>query len=150
MPNILLPVPHQRQHKDADCLVACAAMLLANLNKPTTYDRIYKLLKAKPFGTPGHHLHHLTTLGVQVSYRVGSMDELCAHLRDGRPCIALVNTIELGYWDYGTDHALVVVGYGDQTIFVNDPAFDRHPIAIGMPEFELAWMAFDYRYGCLY
>jgi hypothetical protein len=94
-------------------------------------------------------LHHLTALGVRVSYRVGSMDELCAHLRDARPCVALVNTNDLSYWNYGTDHALVVVGYGDQTIFVNDPAFDTHPIAIGMAEFELSWMAFDYRYGCL-
>lgn len=77
MPTILLPIPHQRQREEADCLPACAAMIL-------TYD-----------------------------------------------------------------HALVVVGFDEQRIFVNDPAFDNHPIAIPLIQFELAWMAFDYRYGCL-
>jgi uncharacterized protein YvpB len=61
----------------------------------------------------------------------------------------LVRTADLPYWDYGTDHALVVVGFDEQNIYVNDPAFDNHPIPISVIEFELAWMAFDYRYSLI-
>ena len=149
MPSILLPVPHQRQRADADCLPACAAMALAYWGKRISYKQLHKLLKVKAFGTPGHHLRYLTTLKVQVIYREGTLDELKGHLLGGRPCIALVRTTELSYWSYTTDHALIVVGFDDQTIFVNDPAFEAHPIAVPITKFELAWMAFDYRYGCL-
>lgn len=69
MPNILLPIPHERQRQDADCLAACAAMVLTYLGQPIEYERLLKLLKVKPFGTPGHNLKNLATLGVQVTYR---------------------------------------------------------------------------------
>lgn len=149
MPTILLPIPHQRQVETADCLPTCAAMVLAYLRQDISYRRIQNLLKTKSFGTPGHHLRLLADLGLHVLYREGSMDELRFHLANGDPCIVLVRTTELGYWNSTTDHALVVVGCDDHTIFVNDPAFDSYPMAVPLVEFELAWMAFDYRYGCL-
>jgi hypothetical protein len=37
----------------------------------------------------------------------------------------------------------------EQTIYVNDPAFEMHPLPVPIAEFELAWMVFDYRYGVL-
>lgn len=149
MPTISLPVPHQRQREDADCLPTCVAMVLAYLGKDVSYRRIKNLLKTKSFGTPGHHLLHLTELGLQVLYREGSMEELKAHLAKGDPCIVLVRTADLPYWHFTTDHALVVVGCDDRNIYVNDPAFDNYPIAVPLVKFELAWMAFDYRYGSL-
>lgn len=149
MLTISLPVPHQRQREDADCLPACVAMVLAYLSKDVSYRRIKNLLKTKAFGTPGHHLLHLTELGLQVLYREGSMEELKAHLAKGDPCIVLVRTADLNYWNFTTDHALVAVGFDGRSIFVNDPAFDNYPIAVPLGKFELAWMAFDYRYGCL-
>jgi ABC-type bacteriocin/lantibiotic exporter with double-glycine peptidase domain len=125
------------------------AIVLAHLGKDVSYRRIKNLLKTKSFGTPGHHLLHLTELGLQVLYREGSMEELKAHLAKGDPCIVLVRTKDLNYWNSATDHALVVVGFDERSIFVNDPAFDNHPIAVPLVNFELAWMAFDYRYSCL-
>ena len=44
---------------------------------------------------------------------------------------------------------MVVVGFDEQTIYVNDPVFDEHPISVPIIEFELAWMAFDYRYSVI-
>ena len=149
MPTILLPIPHQHQREEADCLPACAAMILTYLRKDVNYRHLKNLLKTKSFGTPGHHLRHLIDLGLRVLYREGSIQELKAHLANGDPCIVLVRTADLHYWNFATDHALVVVGFDDQSIFVNDPAFDNHPIAVPLIKFELAWMAFDYRYGCL-
>ena len=70
-------------------------------------------------------------------------------MQNGLPCIVLVRTADLSYWAYGTDHAVVVVGFDEQTIYVNDPVFDEHPISVPIIEFELAWMAFDYRYSVI-
>ena len=147
MPNILLPIPHQQQRQDADCLAACAAMVLMHLGHKVDYSRLLKLLRVKPFGTSGQNLKYLESLDVQVIYREGSLDELRTYLLDGVPCIALVRTTELSYWTYSTDHALVVVGFDEQVIYVNDPAFVRHPISVPVTQFELAWLDFDYRYG---
>ncbi|MFQ5420269.1 MAG: peptidase C39 family protein [Anaerolineae bacterium] len=147
MPTILLPVPHQRQRQEADCLAACAAMAFAYLGLSVPYDQLLKLLKIRSFGAAGQNLKYLAALDVQVIYREGSLDELKGHLLNGRPCITLVRTADLPHWSYSTDHALLVVGFDDQTIYVNDPAFETSPLALPVSDFELAWMFFDYRYG---
>lgn len=149
MQTILLPIPHHRQREDADCLPACVAMVLAYLGKDISYRHIKTLLKTKSFGTPGHHLLNLSELGLRILYREGSMQELKAHIANGDPCIVLVRTADLSYWNFTTDHALVVAGFNERSVFVNDPAFTHHPIEVSNVKFELAWMAFDYRYGCL-
>lgn len=149
MPKFLLPVPHYHQRHNADCLAACAAMALAYLKITIDYTHLLKLLKVRPYGTAGQNLKYLQSLGVQVIYREGSLAELKAHLKMGTPWIVLVRTADLSYWSYSTDHALVVVGFDERTIYVNDPAFEKSPLAIPASEFELAWMAFDYRYGAI-
>lgn len=149
MLNTLLPVPHQRQQQEADCLAACAAMVLGYLNVEIQYQQLLKLLKMKPYGTPGQNLKYLSSLGLQIVYREGSLEQIKNYLQNGVPCITLVRTADLSYWDYGTDHALVVVGFDEQAISVNDPAFNEYPISVPVIEFELAWMAFDYRYGVI-
>lgn len=61
----------------------------------------------------------------------------------------MVRTDELPYWNYATDHAVVVVGFIENHVYVNDPAFAAAPIAVPLAAFELAWMNFDYRYAVL-
>ncbi len=147
MPNILLPIPHQQQRRPADCLAACTAMALDHVGVPVTYDQLLKLLKIKSFGAAGQNLKYLTSLDVDVVYREGSLEELKQHLLDGNPCITLLRTADLFYWSYATDHAVLVVGFDENHVQVNDPAFTDAPIAVPVTEFELAWMVFDYRYG---
>ncbi len=149
MPNFLLPIPHHRQHHNADCLASCAAMVLEYQKVAISYGKLLKLLKVQPYGTAGQNLKYLQSLGVQVIYREGSLAELKSQLQMGIPWIVLVRTEDLSYWSYSTDHALVVVGFNDQAIYVNDPIFEKSPLAIPITEFELAWMAFDYRYGAI-
>jgi ABC-type bacteriocin/lantibiotic exporter with double-glycine peptidase domain len=124
-------------------------MVLEYLNVEIKYQRLLRLLKVKSYGTPGQNLKYLNSLGLQTAYREGSLEQIKNHLQNDIPCIILVRTADLPYWDYGTDHALVVVGFDEQSIYVNDPAFDDHPIPVPVVEFELAWMAFDYRYGVI-
>ena len=149
MPNILLPIPDKQQQQTADCLAACAAMVLSYLGIVSSYEELLKLLKVKSFGAAGQNLKYLSSLGVNVVYREGSISELKRLLEAGFPCIVLVRTAELSYWSYGTDHAVLAIGFDNDHIFVNDPAFDVAPIAVSTIEFELAWMFFDYRYGLI-
>jgi ABC-type bacteriocin/lantibiotic exporter with double-glycine peptidase domain len=150
VPNTLLSIPHHLQHSDGDCLAACAAMILEHLGISINYGRLLRLLGVKPYGTPGFHLKYIDKLGVNVRYVLGTLQELFQYLTDGKPCIVLVNTGHLPYWSYTTNHAIVIVGFNDREVFVNDPAFKQAPQRIPRDDFELAWMEFDYRYAVIW
>ncbi len=124
-------------------------MVLTYLGVQVEYDTILRLLRVKSFGASGQNLKYLSSLGVTVTYREGSLEELKHHWQNGYPCIVLVRTAELPHWTYATDHAIVVIGFEDQQVHVHDPAFAAAPIAIPLTAFELAWMDFDYRYAVL-
>ena len=145
MPNTLLPVPHHLQRSDGDCLAACAAMVLDYLDVSVSYDRLLTLLGVQPYGTPGSRLNNLTDLGVRVHYAQSSLDEILNHLEHGQPCIALVRTDQLPYWTYATDHTVVVIGYDEQEVYINDPFFEQAPQHVSRADFELAWLEFDFR-----
>ena len=149
MPKHLLPVPHHKQRERAACLAACAAMVLNYLGLSVAYERLLKLLRVKPYGTSGRNLLHLGELGLQVTYSQASWEQLTQHIRNGRPCIALVRTSELPHWSFATDHAVVVVGFDDETVYVNDPYFDEFPQRVPIGDFMLAWLEFDYRYAVI-
>jgi predicted double-glycine peptidase len=46
-----------------------------------------------------------------------------------------------------TQHALVIIGYDDDSFFVHDPAFPNAPIQIDQDELYLAWLEFDYAFA---
>jgi ABC-type bacteriocin/lantibiotic exporter with double-glycine peptidase domain len=150
VPNTLLPIPHHLQQSDGDCLAACAAMTLGYLDVPIDYGRLLRLLGVTPYGTPGSRLNRLMDLNVHVRYAQGTMDELYGYLNSGQPCIALVHTGQLPYWTYATDHAVLVVGFDEQAVYVNDPAFESAPQRVPRADFELAWLEFDYRYAVIW
>ena len=149
MPKTLLTVPQQKQQRDGDCLAACAAMVLTYLNRPIAYTSLLKLLKIKSFGAPASNIRLLEQMKLTVTYLVTDMAGLESMLAQGQPVIVFVRTSELPYWDYGTDHALVVVGYDDDTIYVNDPNFAEAPISVTRGDFELAWLEHDYYYALI-
>ena len=149
MPRVLLTVPHHRQQSDGDCLAACAAMVLDYLNRSVDYLVLLQLLKIKPFGAPASNIRLLEQLSLSVTYRVTDVAGLESMLAQGQPVIVFVRTGELPYWDYSTDHALVVVGYDDAGIYVNDPNFTETPISVPRGDFELAWLERDYYYALI-
>lgn len=63
----------------------------------------------------------------------------------GRPVIAQVWPVMLPYWALEStgSHVLVVVGYDDDTVYVNDPAFPTAPHAISHISFLAAWAEYD-------
>ncbi len=146
MPKVLLSVPHQRQLHDGDCLAACAAMLLIYLGRSLDYARLQQLLNIQPYGAPAGNIRRLAQLSLNVTYSQTDLNGLETMIQQGRPVVVFVRTSELPYWSYSTDHALVVVGYDDDYLYVNDPDRDgtEIPIAVTRGDFELAWLERDY------
>ena len=149
MPKRLLPIPHQRQRSDGDCLAACAAMVLAYLERGVDYGRLRQLLKIKSYGAPASNIRLLAQLDLVVTYGVTDMVSLENMLAQGQPVIVFVRTGELPYWDYNSDHALVVVGYDENSLYVNDPYFPDVPFTVSQGDFELAWLERDYYYALI-
>jgi uncharacterized protein YvpB len=70
-------------------------------------------------------------------------------LQQGHPVIVFVCTDELPYWTYSTDHALVVVGYDEDQLYVHDPHRSEAAVAVARGDFELAWLERDYYYALI-
>lgn len=147
MPKTLLLVPHIPQENDGDCLAACAAMVLQYLQQPLSYPQIRQLLRVKPYGAPAGNIRYLTQLGLVVIYSQTDMPGLQDWLDQGHPIMAFVRTGDLPYWDYSTDHAVLVVGYDDEAVFLNDPSEKKAPTVVDKGDFELAWLERDYAYA---
>lgn len=141
----LLAVSHRRQLEQADCLAACAAMLLDYLQLPVDYARLLQLLGIRSYGAAFSNLRRLEEIGVSVTIEKGSIAKLRRMLDQDLPIIVAVNTGSLTYWTDDTAHALVVVGIEQETILVNDPEFEQAPKAVPLDEFLLAWLEQDYR-----
>ena len=146
----LLSVSHQQQRQQADCLAACAAMLLDYLHIPVRYSRLLSLLEVSAIGTSFGKLRNLETLGLSVRVEGGDIETLQGHLSQGLPVIAFVDTGQLTtYWAEQTDHAVVVVGIEGEFVYLNDPAFPSGPQMPPLREFELAWEEKDFLYGLI-
>ena len=141
-----LPVPHRRQHQQADCLPACAAMVLDYLGQPIDYDDLLRLLGTTPYGTVARHVLRLMRPDLNVIYSEGSLADLKACLDRRLPPIALVKTGELPYWAYDTLHAVVLLGYDEAHVYVNDPVFEQTALPVPISDFELAWLEMGNRY----
>ncbi|MEZ4657648.1 MAG: papain-like cysteine protease family protein [Caldilineaceae bacterium] len=77
------------------------------------------------------------------------MTNFTPYLSEQKPIIVSVDTGELPYWPQAADHAIVVVGMDNDTVIVQDPAFENPYIAIPVGDFDLAWLAKDERYAVL-
>lgn len=146
LPSIpALPVPHLKQEGEADCLAACAAMVLAYIGRPQPYDQLLKLLQIGPIGAPRRNITNLSRLGLPVTYREATLTILAeTYLQAGTPVIVFVDTAELHYWSRAANHAVVVIGLDEYNVLVLDPAFPDSPITIPHEEFQLTWLNGDY------
>ena len=147
----LLSVLHWKQRRQADCLVACTAMVLEYLQVPVHYNWLMRVLKTMPIGTYFRNLRHLeSALGLSVTVGYGDVHLLRSYLDVGLPVIVSVNTALLSYWNNTeTIHALVVTGIDYNQIYVNDPAFELTPTVISIIEFEAAWYEQKNLYGVI-
>ncbi|MBP1464216.1 C39 family peptidase [Candidatus Chloroploca sp. M-50] len=144
MPNVLLPVPHYRQSRDGYCLPACVRMVLAYWGDLRDEATLARQLGTKRYGTP---MTAVTRLALRHRYEVQltSLTDtlLQTYLDRSVPVLARVWTAMLPDCDVVSSHVLVVVGYDEGGVYVNDPAFDAYPLHVPWAAFLAAWAEFD-------
>lgn len=59
------------------------------------------------------------------------------------PPIVAVQTAFLDHWAVPTQHTIVVVGYDENNVYVNDPAFDKGPTPVLINGFLATWLEMD-------
>ena len=144
MPTRLLSTPHRLQEEEAGCLAACAQMVLLHIGVETTQSSLNHLFNLTSIGAPYSYIRRLDQLGVQVTVAIGDDFTIRGAIDRNQPVIVFVKTGDLSYWPDNTSHAIVVVGYDDEHVFLNDPVFADAPERSEWNEFMLAWSEQDF------
>jgi ABC-type bacteriocin/lantibiotic exporter with double-glycine peptidase domain len=149
VPGRLLQLPNHKQQEESDCLAAYAAMMLGAIGLTLPYTKLLSILNVAAWGTPHRNITRLVELvpNIRVVYKQGELPDLLRAIDAGYPPVAFVWTGELPYWSLSTWHAVVVVGYDEQSVLVNDPAFEVAPQVVSRGDFDLAWIAYDAYYA---
>jgi ABC-type bacteriocin/lantibiotic exporter with double-glycine peptidase domain len=147
---MLLPLSNVRQRQQADCLVACAAMVLQYLYIPFDYDRLLNRFGTISAGTPFSRIDWLKDWRLTVVRGEGNLAVLSDHLEIGLPVIVAVRTWAFPHWQKrDTEHAVVVVGIDQSHIYLNDPVVDEAPKKVAHYAFLAAWGDRDYEYAVI-
>jgi ABC-type bacteriocin/lantibiotic exporter with double-glycine peptidase domain len=120
-------------------------MVLEFLGQTVSEADLARLLGTQAFGTPATNLRLLEQMGFSVTYESVTLATLRSYLQSGIPCLVFVRTGDLPYWEEDTAHVLVAVAIDEESIYVNDPAFETAPQTISLDYFLLAWSEFDHR-----
>jgi len=80
----LLSVSHKKQRQPADCLAACAAMVLEYLQVSVAYNDIVEQFETRYFGAPFFNVHKLEAMGLFVGTgEWGELNTIKAYLQKG-------------------------------------------------------------------
>ncbi|MFQ6042032.1 MAG: C39 family peptidase, partial [Candidatus Poribacteria bacterium] len=92
-------------------------------------------------GTPVLNIELLGNAGFGVRVESESLNtEQLKHILDeGFPVIAAVRTEPLLYWKTDRPHTVVVIGYDEASVHLNDPKFPNAPQIVSWGEFLTAW-----------
>jgi ABC-type bacteriocin/lantibiotic exporter with double-glycine peptidase domain len=95
-------------------------------------------------GTSVLNIELLARAGFGMSVESGTFDAgpLKQLLDDGYPIIVAVMTGFLPYWTVNHRQSVVVVGYDDESVSLNDPKFAGVPQTVPWGEFLEAWDEF--------
>jgi ABC-type bacteriocin/lantibiotic exporter with double-glycine peptidase domain len=148
MPNNSLPVLHRSQRDNADCLAACASMVLTFLGLTVSYERLLTTLGITRFGAPHSRIQRLQDLfpALHIAHQQGDLPDLFRAVDAGNPPIVYVRTGELPYWTEDTFHAIVLIGYDETHCTLLDPAMASQPQRITQGDLILAWLDLDNYY----
>lgn len=146
----LLPIEHRTQETENGCLAASVQSVLAYFNITQSQRRLNRILGLTSLGVPFSHIARVEQLGVNVTILYGEENRIREQLDMERPLIYPVQTGQLHYWNkINVQHAITVIGYDNEYLFVNDPAFDVAPQKIGWIELLLAGEIYDYTFATI-
>jgi len=145
----LIKVSHIPQQRDGECLVACADMVLRYYGIKKRYWRLRQILKIQNnVGTPFPFIKNLQKLGVTVNtYSRGTIELLNGLINNDWPVIVSVQTGQLDYWNRDVRHAVVVVGFDSDSVYINDPELTTGARQVSIGDFDLAWLENDEIYA---
>ena len=145
-----LPINHRPQEKPTGCLAACAQMALAHIDVAASQRKLNRLFGLTSMGVPWPHVQRLTQWGLRVHLQVGQEVQLKQAIDQQLPPITFIRTGELTtYWNADLQHAVLLVGYDDTQVYLNDPAFADATQRAPWGEFMLAMLAFNYTYALI-
>lgn len=156
---VISNIPYKSQYdQDADkyrndCGPACVAMILNGLGKNVTTNAVYRNTGASSTGyvSVSQMMRAAQTYGINFDYFYPwTMNDLKLAVRDGKAPITLVH---YGAWSnlgktqssFTGPHFVVIVGYDEDYIYVNDPLWWGSRRSEGerkrwtYQEFEAAW-----------
>lgn len=150
MSNVLRVLFEPQLH-DGYCLPACVSMILHFLGKNETQERIARLLGTSDIGTPLTRIHNLTKWGFHVHCAIeGSWKELERSIKAGNPIIVSTFAEWLPHSQIYGQHAIVVVGIGETSALILDPATtSTQPIEINKNALLAAWTEMDLAYAVI-
>lgn len=119
-------------------------MVLNHMGRAVSQRRLNRMLELGSIGVPLSQIHRLSSLGIVVEVSAGTISSLKQSIDNRLPVIVFVVTGHLSYWPENIQHAMVVIGYDDNLVFLNDPAVANAPLSVPWDEFMLAWLEFDY------
>lgn len=146
-----LSLPYHRQKAEGYCLAACAQMVLHYWGFLTEQNQLAEQMGVIPdIGVPASRITRLASREITPIYDIGEWELLIAWLDRRVPVIAMVQAGEFAHWQ-GAEfaHAVVLVGYDAEHIWLMDPAALPEPMSVSIDEFMLAWGELDYRYAVL-
>jgi ABC-type bacteriocin/lantibiotic exporter with double-glycine peptidase domain len=145
----LLSVEHCRQTEQAGCLAACVQMALQHIGISQSQAHLNRLFGLMPEGTPSSRVQRLGAFGVDVVYASGDEIVLREAVDRGIPPIIFVDTGDLPYWAIRLRHAVLMVGYNEKNVYLNDPDQATAPVTASWGDLMLAWSEFDYKYALI-
>ena len=146
--SVLLKKKHYKQELRASCVPAAARMVLEYLGIAVENEAfLRRILKTKASGTNIPNLLYLQDekfWQLDVHLLRGTMTELTSKLsKEKIPVIVVVETGPLPHWHESTAHVMLVVGYDQKNIIVNDPNFETDEIKVPIGRFQEAWSSFQ-------
>lgn len=102
-------------------------------------------------GTPFSNIKRLANvLGLVVECdEWATLATFAPFLEDGLPIIVAVDSDAPDQWPYYGNHAVVIVGFNDDEVYINNPAVSAAPEVVEMNTFLWAWSRRDYEYAVI-
>jgi ABC-type bacteriocin/lantibiotic exporter with double-glycine peptidase domain len=133
-------------------------MVLSYWGERVDEGRLVRQLETSDAGAFFFNLDRLRSWRLVVERVRGDLELLQLQLEAGRPLIVPVDTGLLPYWitrtdvaeaERVTDHAVVVVGIDEESVYVNDPDFETAPQRVEQAWFDEAWRNHEHWYAVI-
>lgn len=150
---LLESIKNIQQQYEYDCLVCCCQQILGNLGIDQSEKWLWRQLQASTGEvTSFTNLKKLeASLGLVIEMHHGNdnIEQFAPYIESGLPIVIAVDADIPSSWPFCQQHAVVVIGFDSEHVYVNDPAQDETGLAVGIDTFLLAWSRRSYTFAVI-